>query len=140
LLQWQLVSLIGQDLIKGYPHGRQALFQRLQDDALDTVAWLTEKPRSIPSIPREKFRLWRRVRAAVLVHEAPIGTGTHHVDIRACGEIVRTSRPYLKIDGNLGGPVYEVVAVASALWKRRTISRAQYRLAIIFEKDQLAFQ
>src|SRR4029077_19275962 len=44
--------------------------------------------------------LRRGVGAPVLMHEPPIGIGTHHVDIGASSEIVRVPRAHLEIDGH----------------------------------------
>ena len=57
------------------------------------------------------------------MHEPPVGIGTHHVDIGANSEVVRIPRAHLKIDGNRGGLVDQVMAIAGALRKHGAIAR-----------------
>jgi len=84
--------------------------------------------------------LRRGVGAPVLMHEPPIGIGTHHVDIGASSEIVRVPRAHLEIDGHRRGPVDQVMAVTRAFWKRSAITRVQNSLAEILNEHQLTFK
>jgi len=84
--------------------------------------------------------LGRRIRHAVLMHKPPVGTGTHHVDIGAGGEVVRVARAHLQIDGHRGGLVDQVMAIVGAFWKCRAITRPQNRLAVVFNERQFAFK
>src|SRR5277367_5248838 len=84
--------------------------------------------------------LRRGIGPAVLMHEPPVGIGTHHVDIGASSEVVRVPRAHLEIDGHSSGSVNQVMAVACAFRKRSAIARVQYGLATIFDEHQLAFK
>ena len=77
------------------------------------------------------------IRRTVLVREAAVGIGAHHVDVGAGGDVGGLARAAFEIDGDRAGAVDHVMAVAGVFRKSGEIAGAQQRLVLILDQRQL---
>src|SRR6185369_7243073 len=80
------------------------------------------------------------VRRTVLVREAAVGVGAHHIYVGADGDVVRCARTHFEIDRHRARSVDHVMTVAGVLGKGGAIAGAQYGFATVLDQRQLTLE
>ena len=80
--------------------------------------------------------MWR----PILMDKSPISVGTHHVNVRACGQVIRVARADLQIDRDRGASVLQVVTVSARLGEGGAIACAQHGFPLVLDQRQLSLK